>query len=99
MDPGQKQPLTNFVRHAAAPVLAGLAYLFVAIISIDLTSTYGGVAPIWPANAVILAVILLRPVQQAPAIIAVGLIANILSVFASGGSLETAILYAVANLV
>ncbi len=99
MDLSRNQLLKNFARHAAAPLLAGLAYFFIAIISIDLTVSRGGVAPIWPANAVILAVVLSRPRRQAPAIIAVGIVANIFSVLAAGGSAEAALLYAVANLV
>lgn len=85
------------MRQAAVPLLAGLVYCSLSIATIELTQSRGAIAPMWPANGLLLAVILLRPRSQAPAIIAAGMIGNAISVLATGGNMPDPILYALSN--
>lgn len=93
------RPGNDHLRRAAIPLLSGLIYFLVAAWTIHFTNSMGGIAPIWPANAVLLATVLLRPRSETAPIILCGMIGNGLAVLATGGGLAGALLYPFANLV
>ncbi|MBT2187087.1 sensor domain-containing diguanylate cyclase [Sphingobium nicotianae] len=84
---------------AGGALLAGLVYFIIAAATIRLTNSHGGIAPIWPANAVLLAMVLLRPRRETVLLIVAGMIGNGLAVMATGGGLPDPFLYAGSNLV
>lgn len=90
--------IPGMMRQAAVPLLTGLVYFWLALVTINATQSYAGIAPIWPANALVLAVVLLRPRPQAWAIIAFGMLGNAVAVLATGGGLPEAFLYPAINL-
>jgi diguanylate cyclase (GGDEF) domain len=89
--------IQNIASQAALPLLAGLAYFIVSYATITFTTRGGTVAPVWAANALLLAIILTRPRAQAPAILLAGIIANALSGLPAGNTVTTALLYALGN--
>jgi len=82
-----------------APGLAGLSYFALAITMIHLTSEHGGVATIWPANAVLLAMLLHRPRAQWWAILVAAFIGNAVANILTRGTLAGPILFGIANMV
>ncbi|MCW2381547.1 MULTISPECIES: diguanylate cyclase [unclassified Sphingobium] len=97
MGQSQRQILYAFIRHAGLPVLAGLGYFVISYATISLKTTNGMVAPVWIANAFLLALVLARPARQAPALIMAGMVANVLSGLPAGNNLQTALVYGLAN--
>jgi len=83
---------------AASPLLAGLAYYVLAIATLTYAHSHSGIAPIWPANAIVLAVVLLSPRMQAAWIIGAGIAGNFLAMMTLGASLPDPIYYAIPNI-
>lgn len=81
------------------PLFACLGHFLLSLAAQKLSAWGGGVSPIWPANALILALILLRPRRDAAMLIAAGLAGNVLAVFAAGGTFVDQIIFATANAV
>ncbi|MES2498563.1 MAG: diguanylate cyclase [Pseudomonadota bacterium] len=61
------------------PLAAALGYFLVAATTIHLTSNGRDVAPVWPADAIVLAMLLSTPRRQWIAILAAGWLGNILA--------------------
>ncbi len=78
-------------------LLLGLGYFALAWVSVQLTPYAGGVAYVWPAGGVALAVLLLAPRRHWPYILSAVFAANAINALAGGHSLEVAGLFAVPN--
>lgn len=90
--------ISDTVDALRAPVLAGALYFVLAAATIALTSAWTGVAAVWPANAVMLAMLLRRqPAQWWPFLIA-GAIANALANLATRDTIGAPILFSAANM-
>lgn len=81
-----------------APCLAGLSYFGLAAAMIHLTSEGGGVATIWPANAVLLAMLLHRPRTQWWAILGAAFVGNAAANILTRGTLAGPVLFGIANM-
>jgi diguanylate cyclase (GGDEF)-like protein len=97
MDSGRIRMIVPVLRHAGRPAVAGLAYFVLAAASIAFVTAHGGIAPIWPANALVLAFMLLRPAREAAGFVAAGAIANVAAVLVTGGGLAFAFASALAD--
>ncbi|HEY0958560.1 MAG TPA: diguanylate cyclase [Novosphingobium sp.] len=78
-------------------VLAGALFFVLAALTIHLT-TPGEIATVWPANAVILAVVMRRMPAAWPSALAAGFLANLLASLVMRGALAEAMLFSTANL-
>ena len=97
MDLGQNHRMGRLARLVALPLMAGLAYCLVATATVRLTGSHEAIPAIWSANAVLLAILLLRPRNEARAILLCGVTANGIAVLTSGGGAAEAFLFPVAN--
>ncbi len=79
--------------------IAGLLYFALAVATILLTSNGNEVAPFWPANAVLAALILLAPRERWRHIVLAGFIANLVANALTRSSLVGPVLFGVANMV
>lgn len=78
-------------------VVAGVLFFVLAALTIHLTAS-GEIATVWPANAVILAVLLRRMPAAWPPVLAAGFIANLLASLVMRGAPVEALLFSTANL-
>lgn len=91
---------TAFVSHRFwAPCIAGLAYFALAAAMIHLTTSGGSIATVWPANAVLLAVMLHRPRSQWWSVLLAAFIGNAVANVITRGTLWAPILFGTANMV
>ncbi|HEX7871664.1 MAG TPA: diguanylate cyclase [Sphingobium sp.] len=81
-----------------APIVAAGLYFVLSVLTIRLTSHGPGVSPIWPANAVLLAMMLLRPPEHWWSIIVAGAIGSVAANCAVHGFSPSGILFGGANL-
>lgn len=81
-----------------APCFAGLFYFSLSVFAILLTSDGPGVSSIWPANALLLAMILLRPREHWWSVILAGAIAGLAANCAIHGPSASGLLFGVANM-
>lgn len=79
--------------------MAALGYFCLAAATIHLTSDGRDIATVWPANAILLALILARPLNNWWTILLAGLIGNIFANFITRGTIEGPLLYSIANIV
>lgn len=79
--------------------IAGLLYFALAAATIALTSNGREIAPFWPANAVLAALILLAPRDQWRGILIAGFVANIAANVVTRSSFVAPVLFGVANVV
>lgn len=84
-------------QRVALLLFACLGHFLLSAAATKLSGWAGGVAPIWPANALILALILMRPRRDAFSFLAAGLAGNAIAVFFNGGTLADQLVYAGAN--
>lgn len=77
--------------------MLGLGYFALAWVSVQLTPYAGGVAYVWPAGGVALAILLLAPRRHWLYILSAVFAANALNALAGGHTLEVAVLFAVPN--
>lgn len=98
MHRSENRQFPSWLRMAASPLLAGLAYYVLAIATLTYAHSHSGIAPIWPANAIVLAVVLLSPRMQAAWIIGAGIAGNFLAMMTLGASLPDPIYYAIPNI-
>ncbi|ATE64319.1 sensor domain-containing diguanylate cyclase [Rhizorhabdus dicambivorans] len=85
-------------RDILAALAGGAGYFLLAWGTIRLTSDGHNVAAIWPANALLLAIVLPIPVRRWPIYFAAALAGNILANYIAFGSLVAPILYGANNL-
>lgn len=83
---------------AFSVLLAGLLYLALATATIILTTDRRAIAPVWPANAVLLAMLLVERRPRWGAILGIGFVANLLANFMTRGTLTGPILYGSLNI-
>ncbi|HEX7852667.1 MAG TPA: diguanylate cyclase [Sphingobium sp.] len=81
-----------------APCVAGVLYFALSVAAILLTSREPGISAIWPANALLLAMILLRPREQWWSIILAGGIGNVVGNCVIHGSSFSGLFFAAANM-
>ena len=81
-----------------APMLSGLAFLVSAVMGLAVSRGTGGFATLWPANAVLLAALLLTAPRQRWRHVASCLLASIAANFSTGETLGHALLFTAANL-
>ena len=77
--PGRSAEAKSSLRFAAEVVVAGLAMTALAWISIEATRGSGRVAAVWPANATILAALIVHPPRRWPAFLLAGLVGDIVA--------------------
>lgn len=82
-----------------APVVAGLSYFGLAAVMIRLTSDGGGIAIFWPANALLLAMLLQRPRGQWGPILLAAFVGNAVANLVTRGTMLAALMFGIANLV
>jgi diguanylate cyclase (GGDEF)-like protein/PAS domain S-box-containing protein len=80
-----------------APVVSGLFYFAVATMTVMLASDRGGVATVWPADAVLLAFLLQRPPSAWWSILLAGLLGNVVSNFIMRDVALTGLLFGMAH--
>jgi diguanylate cyclase (GGDEF)-like protein/PAS domain S-box-containing protein len=96
-DPGAARAIIPFNAAWRAPVLAALLYFAVASVTIALTDAWSAVAPVWPANALLLALLRnRRPSAWWPVLLAGGL-ANVAANLATRGTFGAPVLFSLAN--
>jgi len=78
---------------------AALGYFCLAAATIHLTSDGRNIATVWPANAVLLALVLARPLNGWWTILFAGFIGNIAANYITRGTIEGPLLYGIANIV
>ncbi len=91
--------LTDFVDGWRAPFLGGLLYFALATTTITLTSSWAGIAAVWPANAVALALLLRRPPSAWWPILLSVCLGNAAATWVTGGTLNAPIPFSLANVV
>lgn len=79
--------------------IAGLLYFFTAWAMIALTSSGRDIAAVWPANAILVALMLQSPKPHWRPILIVGLLANIMANLVTRGTLLGPFLFGAANMV
>ena len=89
--------LAGVSQRVALPLLACLGHCLLTFAATKLSSWGDGVAPLWPANAFILALILMRPRGESLLLIAAGVAGNALSQMVIGGTLADQLAYGAAN--
>lgn len=89
--------LASVSQRAALLLFACVGHFLLSLSAVKLSVWAGGVAPVWPANALILALILLRPRREAPMLVIAGLAGNALAMFFNGGTPVDLLVYAGAN--
>ncbi|GAB2179721.1 PAS domain S-box protein [Dongia sp. agr-C8] len=80
-------------------VLLGAVVFATALVSIVMTRSAGGVSAIWPADAIILAAVLVQSRRLTPPLLAAGLLGIAAANVAAGGALWLGIALALCNLV
>ncbi|MET0371118.1 MAG: diguanylate cyclase [Sphingobium sp.] len=81
------------------PIVAGVVYCLLAVLTIELTHASRGIATVWPPNAVLLALLLRRePPKWAPILIA-GFIGNAAANFITRDAITAPMLFSLANMV
>ena len=88
----------SFSKDLIAAIFGALAYLLVATGNILLTADGHRVATIWPANALLLAIVLSLPMRRWPIHFLAAFAANAASNLIGSRSLETSVLFALVNL-
>jgi len=84
---------------ARVPLLAGTLYFTLSTATIYLSSNNSDIATFWPANALLVAVLLLRTPAEWSSILAVGFFGNVLANLCVRGAIEGPILFGAANMV
>ncbi len=79
------------------PLLACIGHFLLSLAAHKLSVWGDGVAPIWPANALILALILWRPREEALLLIAGGVLGHALAMAVNGGSVADQLIFGAAN--
>ncbi|PXA94879.1 sensor domain-containing diguanylate cyclase [Nostoc sp. 3335mG] len=79
--------------------VAAASYFLLATSTLLLTSDGKTIATVWPANAVLIALLLLQPSPRWITVLSAGLIGNVLANWLVRGSLAGPLLYSFANLV
>jgi len=87
-----------FVRAAVLPAFIGILYCFVAASTILLTSNGKDIASVWPANAVLVAILALRARREWPAFLIAGFLGNAVANILTRGTIEGPILFSIANM-
>jgi diguanylate cyclase (GGDEF)-like protein/PAS domain S-box-containing protein len=82
-----------------APCLAGLCYFALASTMIHLTSHRVGIATIWPANALLLAMLLHQPRSQWRPMLLAAFIGNGVANILTRGTVPAALLFSIANMI
>jgi diguanylate cyclase (GGDEF)-like protein/PAS domain S-box-containing protein len=95
MLPRQKLPIAKI----ATLLEAGIGYFVLAAVTIYLTNSSEGCAPVWPANALLVAIMLQRPRGQWPAILVAGFIGNALANLVTREALAAPLLFSLSNVV
>src|SRR5262245_13843036 len=90
---------SRFSKDLLAAILGGLGYAVLATGTILLTANGRGVAAIWPANALLLAIVLPLPTRRWPVYFAAAFAANMISNMIGFRSAEASLLYATINVV
>lgn len=85
-------------RPLAAAAGLGLAYFLLAAATIQITQSSHSVAALWPANAILLSALLLRPKDQWPAVLAAGFIGNSLANLLTRGVDLNSVLLGIPNM-
>lgn len=80
-------------------MLAGLLYLALAALTIHLTSNGRDIATLWPANAVLLAILMRREPRQWCEILAAGFLANVLANLITRGTVAAPLMYGLMNII
>ncbi|MCB2015834.1 MAG: diguanylate cyclase [Sphingobium sp.] len=80
-------------------LIAGLLYFALAAITITLTSNGNDIATLWPANAVLVALMLLAPRQTWRSILVAGFLANIAANVVTRNSIIGPALFGISNMV
>jgi diguanylate cyclase (GGDEF)-like protein len=96
---GQNRFMTRIAAMAMTPLLACFAYFVLAGGVIYLTDSQSSIAPIWPANAVLLAFALMRPRTQMPVILLAGFIGNGLANMLTREAATAPLLFGASNMV
>lgn len=91
----QRQPVTGSLPQIW---LAGLLYFALAVSTILLTSNGNEVAPFWPANAALAALMLLAPRDRWRYILIAGFVANVAANVVTRSSFVGPVLFGVANM-
>lgn len=99
MSPRKTHSLVKIARAVAAPFGAGVGYFLLAATTIYLTDSGHSVAPVWPANALLIAIMLQRPRRQWFAILVAGFIGNGLANLATRDAFIAPVLYSLPNIV
>jgi diguanylate cyclase (GGDEF)-like protein len=86
------------MRLAAIPLMVCVAYYGVAIATVKYVHSASGIAPVWPANAIVLATVLLTSRGSAPWIIGAAMVGNLLTMLTLGASLPDPIYYLPPNI-
>ncbi|MET0240823.1 MAG: diguanylate cyclase [Sphingobium sp.] len=80
------------------PIVAGLLFFALAAVTLKLTSLAGGVAMIWPANAMLVALLILRPTRQWGPILVAGFVGSVAATILNYGMSVATLLFSVANM-
>ncbi|WP_235536302.1 diguanylate cyclase domain-containing protein [Sphingomonas sp. Root50] len=85
-------------RSISTPLLAALLYSGLGIATIHLTGD-ADIASVWPANAVLVALLVLRRPSEWTAILVAGFVGNVLANLCTRGTAEGALLFGPANFI
>ena len=86
-------------RKGALASLAGLLYFALAAATIHLTSDGRDIATLWPANAVLLAILMRREPRGWGGVLTAGFVANVLANLLTRGTVAAPLLYGLMNVV
>ncbi len=79
--------------------VAGFLYFLLAVSTISLTSNGKDIAAVWPANAVLVALMIQTQRRAWPAILVAGILANVAANMVTRGSASGPFLFGIANMV
>lgn len=87
-----------FVRRAVLPALIGGLYCLLAASTIMFASNGKDIASVWPANAVLVAILSLRAHKEWPGFLLAGFLGNAVANVITRGTIEGPILFSLANM-
>ena len=94
----QVRLINSLVHRTALPVLTGLSYFAAAFGSLELTRSGDGIAALWPASGIMLAVVLTTPRSRLKWHIAAAAIASLLANMLAGNTFQISAMFTVANI-
>jgi diguanylate cyclase (GGDEF)-like protein/PAS domain S-box-containing protein len=98
-DPGAARAIPTPVAALRAPLVAGALYFALATVTIALTDAWTAVAPVWPANALLLALLRNRARSTWWPVLLAGGLANIAANFATRGAFGPPVFFSLANMI